>query len=494
MHRLKSTFTHGFCVFCLLTQTLMAQSSNRALEQIETMAQSIPGLETGQQAALVSAFRQKMAAQSDIRQIPSDILTSMEHIVSAGFFEEAEPQRVADVALGAYHAERNGAPAEYVEDLSLIGFAHAITGDQLGAAAKSLQRLTESDIDPEVYQDLISYALAGDWSAKTIAAVTDGLMRGHKQNADVGKLALAMIIRIDQGLGSKTVQAMTEEEIRFILQRNQTNSFEKQRRDAIFQAMQDAIRQGVASDTAQELYYEAVEEKWSADVSQAVFKGMIEAHSIGLTPEKIALAMLIRVEQGLEGVSPEKMVQEEIAYVKNVEKKRLKIIQNDKTLDYSKPVPDPNTYRIHVEPKRRDPKRMEVKPDIYRQSQRTRINMALMQQSIQSFLGTPYKWGGASRRGTDCSGFTQSVYRDQGLIIPRNSRKQYQAGRIVTGQGLSYGDLVFFNKYGYGNVSHVGIYVGNGQFAHASCSKGVTVSRLDKRYYRVRYVGGRRMI
>ncbi|MBD3166686.1 NlpC/P60 family protein [bacterium] len=115
-----------------------------------------------------------------------------------------------------------------------------------------------------------------------------------------------------------------------------------------------------------------------------------------------------------------------------------------------------------------------------------------MQLSINSFLGVPYLWGGNTRRGVDCSGFTRNVYREQGVLIPRVSRDQYRTGRAV--EDLTYGDLVFFNKNGWGRVTHVGIYVGNGEFAHASCSRGVTVSRLNKHYYRKRYVGARRIL
>ena len=115
-------------------------------------------------------------------------------------------------------------------------------------------------------------------------------------------------------------------------------------------------------------------------------------------------------------------------------------------------------------------------------------------QSIRSYLGVPYRWGGESRNGMDCSGFTQTVYRELGVVIPRVSRQQYQVGRPVASQNLRFGDLVFFRKYGYGYISHVGIYIGNGQFVHATTREGVAVSYLSKAYYRVRYAGARRIV
>jgi len=476
-------------ILFIFSPLVSSNQEERGMDQISEMIYSIPGLIPSEQRALVSAFDRELGGEMFNKQIRVEHLESMERVVSAGIFEEVDPGRIAEVVHKVYQAELNGAPTEYVEDLALIGFVQSVTAQQLEVSAKTLSRLSQTDVDPIIYQDVISYGMAYAWPAETIAGVSEGLIKGKGLGLDVGKLALAMIIRVDQGLKSKSVAAMVEEEIDFIKKYKKEDQSEKERRDSIYRSMQNAIAKGVPSEIAQELYYEAVEEKWNREVSEAVFEGMVESHRIGLTPEKIALAMIIRVEQGLGATPPKQMVREEIAYVAEKEKKRLEIIRDDKTLDYSKSVPKPQRYEVYVEPKKPEPE-----PKVYRQSGRTRVNLALMDQSIKSFLGTPYRWGGNTRRGTDCSGFTQSVYREQGVYIPRNSRQQCRVGKSVGSQNLQYGDLVFFSKYGYGRINHVGIYVGNGRFAHASCSKGVTISHLTKRYYRVRYEGGRKIV
>lgn len=87
----------------------------------------------------------------------------------------------------------------------------------------------------------------------------------------------------------------------------------------------------------------------------------------------------------------------------------------------------------------------------------------------KKFIGTPYSWGGNTPSGFDCSGFTQYVYKNaMGIDIPRISRDQASAGRAVSMNNLQEGDLLYFDTMGRGSVSHVGIYVGNGQFVHAS--------------------------
>jgi cell wall-associated NlpC family hydrolase len=111
--------------------------------------------------------------------------------------------------------------------------------------------------------------------------------------------------------------------------------------------------------------------------------------------------------------------------------------------------------------------------------------------SAMRFLGVPYVFGGTTAAGFDCSGFVQHVFAMLGIDLPRTADAQYDVGRPATG-GPRAGDLVFFDTYG--GVSHVGIYLGKGQFVHASSSHGVMVSHLSDSYWAARYVGAKRLI
>lgn len=113
---------------------------------------------------------------------------------------------------------------------------------------------------------------------------------------------------------------------------------------------------------------------------------------------------------------------------------------------------------------------------------------------VQTVYGTPYKLGGTSTQGFDCSGFTRYVFKKMGIKLPRVSAAQYKQGTPVSKSQLKEGDLVFFNTLGKGKVSHVGIYVGEGKFAHASSSKGIRIDKLSNRYYKNRYVGAKRVL
>ncbi|KHF32145.1 C40 family peptidase [Paenibacillus sp. P1XP2] len=116
-----------------------------------------------------------------------------------------------------------------------------------------------------------------------------------------------------------------------------------------------------------------------------------------------------------------------------------------------------------------------------------------MDKVIDDVLGTKYRTGGTTTNGFDCSGFTMYVFKHLGINLPHQSGSQFTMGTSVSRSDLRAGDLVFFNTSGSG-VSHVGIYVGDGKFAHASTSRGVVVSSLSESYYVNRYVGAKRIM
>jgi len=114
---------------------------------------------------------------------------------------------------------------------------------------------------------------------------------------------------------------------------------------------------------------------------------------------------------------------------------------------------------------------------------------------IIKYLDTPYKYGGSTLNGIDCSAFTQSVYQDAlNINLNRTARDQFTQGKIISKEELQFGDLVFFNTRRRVRPGHVGIYIGEGLFAHASTKGGVMISSLDEDYYSKRFMGARRIV
>jgi hypothetical protein len=133
-----------------------------------------------------------------------------------------------------------------------------------------------------------------------------------------------------------------------------------------------------------------------------------------------------------------------------------------------------------------------------------------LERGLGDFYGAPYRSGGTTPAGVDCSGLVQALYHKAGINLPRTVAQQFQEGRPVSRSELRFGDVVFFNRYcqtrgrdvmmagflipGFADqVCHDGIYLGGGRFIHAS-PRGVFISRLDAQVWQKAYRGARRYL
>ena len=444
----------------LIPLVVLAQTGLRS--QVERAVESIEEISNAERGVLLRNIFDSLPAPSTYPRLSSEQLKGFTGILNAGIFEEVEFSRVGMVAGLGIQAMLTGDDPETVNEVALMGFSLDLNLPKFHSAAQALRTMQSAEIPSDIYRQAISYAIYNDWTPENILGFARGIVRGKSEKIPLDKLTLAVIIRVDQGLGGIPIARAVEEEIAYI-RGLRISDPERARLDSVYTSMKAAILRGVPEFIAKDFYYNIAEEGWSAGDSDKLFNALADGVRNGLTPEKLALAFIIRMEIDYGKVPVETIIREETEYVQK--HFALKV----KEEPYTPPIPHSK--------------------EISR-----RLNQALMERSIKSFIGTPYVWGGETRRGTDCSGFTRTVYHEQGVIIPRVSYQQFTIGSVIRQRDLKYGDLIFFNKNGWGRVSHVGVYVGNGQFAHASCSKGVTVSKLAKRYYSKRFTGARRVV
>lgn len=124
-----------------------------------------------------------------------------------------------------------------------------------------------------------------------------------------------------------------------------------------------------------------------------------------------------------------------------------------------------------------------------------RVPHTRLKKIADSYLGTRYKNGGTSRKGVDCSGFVFLVFQElASATLPRSSGKQWKMGKGVALGEARAGDLVFFRGGIFNGVNHVGIYMGNNTFIHASNKNGVMYDTLDEAYYKKHFAGIRRIL
>jgi cell wall-associated NlpC family hydrolase len=118
---------------------------------------------------------------------------------------------------------------------------------------------------------------------------------------------------------------------------------------------------------------------------------------------------------------------------------------------------------------------------------------SVLVRTALGFLGTPYRNGGSDPSGFDCSGFVQYVFSHHGVVLPREVRDQYRAGREINVKDVQPGDLIFFETVSSG-ASHVGMIVSEGRFVHAPSSRGVVrIEAYVANYWSQRIVGARRV-
>jgi len=130
--------------------------------------------------------------------------------------------------------------------------------------------------------------------------------------------------------------------------------------------------------------------------------------------------------------------------------------------------------------------------DIYSETESADPRLLQLVRLAKEYEGIPYKWGGESPYRVDCSGFVKLIFKCFGVVLPHSSRDQFKAGQDV--QNIIIGDLLFFATRGANRINHVGIYIGNGKFIHASSkNKKVIISSLDSSYYKNRFRGARRV-
>lgn len=120
------------------------------------------------------------------------------------------------------------------------------------------------------------------------------------------------------------------------------------------------------------------------------------------------------------------------------------------------------------------------------------INNINLYTQIDEWWGTPYRYGGSTKNGIDCSAFCcELIQKQYNITLPRTAKEQYQQTEKINAADLQEGDLVFFNTRG--GVSHVGFYLANKYFVHSSTNSGVTISSLDDAYYKKKFIGAARI-
>ncbi len=143
-----------------------------------------------------------------------------------------------------------------------------------------------------------------------------------------------------------------------------------------------------------------------------------------------------------------------------------------------------NSCKSHKKPVKKTPKTQVKKPHTVIKVYASGNDNKKLYKVLNEWMGTPYKYGGADKKGVDCSGFVMNIYKEvYDIDLYRSAYDIMKNVYFVEKTELKEGDILFFITGKENKVSHVGIYLKNNQFVHSSTSKGVVISRLDEPYY-----------
>lgn len=536
-----------------------------------------------------------------------DLLKIMEGVIKRTDFDGIPEKRTSEIIRLVYDAYKKGAPLEYLDEIFDVTYSQDVSSEQLYAAANALKEFYNSDVPRDIYEEFVYHSLEGKWDPASMPVLTRGLIYGVDRGLTAQKVALAILIDVDQGgLKRKSADDLVLEAIKSVrekepekwkpmaeVERNlmakmakkreldklmqdvearknqkemekrkteenlkrieeekkrlaeeekriamELSEIERKNQDELskYEREQEEMRKREEEKKQKfeqerqrllTLQQEAERKRQEAEIlryrrEQEEIKKMLEEENRRLKAEKERIARereetkrknleIVRKYMEEQEAIKERKEKEENIYEKEQERmakdieKMLKAYQNelakyqieqaeaDRALEMQMKEAEREKERRNREREERRKKElamMEQRAEEY--GRRGDLDVNRLFSSIDRYIGTPYRFGGDSTSGIDCSAFTRKVYREQGVELPRTSREQAMVGMDV-GDLLLPGDLVFFNTSMMGTISHVGVYTNNNTFAHASSSEGVTKSSIRERYYVKRYVKAKRI-
>ncbi len=424
----------------LLAAPAAAQSRRNVMETLTAALAQDKAYDSAERARLLGALRERFAdyGLEVVNDQRAKAVTVVLHVITEGSFDEAPPDRVADVAFAAYQAMSRGAPPEETEGIALYGYQKKLPGDTIAAWANGYRQAVENKVPAPVAADLVNFAMSKDLSVSDFDTLKWALVNGVKDGFDAKDYATFLLGRMSQG----------------------------------------GAGPGAISGDAKAEFSRARAEKRRPKLPR--YAGAFEAkphpeptYTAPVAAEPAPPTVVAEAPEASEAPA---------APVAPAAKPRP-----------SAPAPPSRSARTTPPPAR--PATAAPPASVAADSPRMAALWPGLDATSKSYLGTPYVWGGTSHNGIDCSGLTSNTYGENRVKIPRVSRDQWKIGTAPDDAALRNGDLVFFNTLGVG-VSHVGMVVDakNRRFVQASSSKGVTVSDLDGKYYKTRYLGARRVV
>ena len=469
----------AFLVLCLLAAPYVryGYSETPASDAVRTiLEQECINLDKDKLGELIA---EKFGPDTDKGPSP-ELLRIMEGVIKRTDFDGIPEEKTVEIIGLVHGAFMKGAPLEFLDDIFDVAYVNTITVDQLSAAAMALKEFHSSDVPQDIYEEFVYHSIEDGWDPAAVPVFTRGLIYGVERGLAPQKTALILMldIRSDEAK-NKTPEGIVLDSLKLVREKEPKSW--KPMSDVEKDMAMKMDKQRALELRKRELDESLQQKERAFAQAQSELKELRE-YPAGKGPDVDVEKLNRDLERLLKNLQGEiaKYQSQRGNVVVELEATKRAVDQQQAALDRNRKA-------------KRDRELKTTQERIASTGTSGRLNRDKLFAAVDRLIGTPYRFGGDSERGIDCSAFTRRVYRSQGVELPRNSREQARVSARVEFPSVRTGDLVFFDTSINGSISHVGLYLGNGVFSHASSSKGVTKSSLKEKYYTKRFVKGGRI-
>lgn len=428
---------------------------------------------------LYTQITSSLAAELE-QGIAPDLFKIIEGVIKRTDFDNVSEEKTTEIIGLVYGAFRTGAPLERLDEIFDVAYVNTVTVEQLAAAARALGEFHRSDVPQDIFEEFVYHSIEDGWDPAVTPVLVRGLIYGVDRGLSPNRVALILMLDVKNGeLKSKSADQLVLDALKLVREKEPQNWRPLTQGERDLAAKQD--RAAELERKKRVLDDELGQRERAFVMAQTQVKELREYPDrapSGADVEKLNRD-LEKLLKKLQGDITRYQTQQR-AVVVELEAARQDVDRRQATKDRERR-------------QRREQELARTQQDVASRGKQGRLDRSGLESAVDRLLGTPYRFGGDSEHGIDCSAFTRRVYRSQGVELPRNSREQARISTSVAFGSLRPGDLVFFDTSISGTISHVGVYLGNGVFAHASSSKGVTKSKIGEKYYTKRFVKGGRI-
>jgi len=423
---------------------------------------------------LAGLLASRLASDGETSLSP-EMFKIMEGVIKRTDFDGIAEEKSVEIIGLVSEAYKRGAPLEYLDEIFDVAYVNTISVDQMYAAGNALREFHDSDVPQDVYEEFVYHSIENGWDPAILPVMTRGLIYGTDRGLDAGRVALIIMLDVKNGeLKNKTPEQLVLNSIKLV----------REKEPAKWKPMSVVEKEMAAKHNKKE-DLESTRRRLEQDMQQkerAMAKAETELKELREYPDaKLSPTERTKIDRDMEEMI--KSFQTELA---KFQQNHTNVVAELAKLGDEMKQENARKERDRQEKRERELSRNREQVEAY--GKKGRLNRDKLNASVARYLGTPYRFGGDSERGIDCSAFTRRVYRDQGVELPRNSRAQARVSKSYGYNNVKTGDLIFFDTSITGTISHVGVYLGNNQFSHASSSRGVTKSSLREKYYAKRFV------